>query len=213
MIITIIEYGLGNPLSIKNMLKKVGVGNVRISYAKEDLKDADLLILPGVGHFEQGMKNLKENDLQETLNELVLVQKKPILGICLGMQLMTNYSEEGNCEGLAWIDAETKKFAFHEKAIKVPHMGWTDTHFLQSPFNEIRFEEDMPRFYHVHSYFVDCKQEEDVLSTASYGGKIFHNGFKKGNIMGVQFHPEKSHVFGICFFKSLIHYLEKNNEQ
>ena len=108
--IAIIDYGLGNPLSIKNMLKKVGAGQVVISNDIEVLQSAKCLILPGVGHFTQGMQNLQNQGLIEVLNDLVLIQKKPILGICLGMQLMTSYSEEGNCNGLGWIEANTKKF-------------------------------------------------------------------------------------------------------
>lgn len=200
----IIDYGLGNPNSIKNMLLKSGFEGVIISNKFNVLNSAKYLILPGVGNFEQGMKNLKNTGLDNELNELVLVQKKPILGICLGMQLMTSFSEEGNCEGLGWIDASTYKFTFEDKKIKVPHMGWTDTEFMQSPFSDTEYEEKVPRFYHVHSYFVTCKNQEEVLSKASYGGITFHNGFKKGNIIGVQFHPEKSHIFGMSFFKTLL---------
>lgn len=206
--IAIIDYGLGNPLSILNMLKKIGVSQVKLTAEQNILMDADLIVLPGVGHFEQGMKNLKEYGLVDVLNELVLVQKKPILGICLGMQLMTSFSEEGNCEGLGWIDASTNKFTFEDKNIKVPHMGWTDTEFIQSNFSETEYEEKIPRFYHVHSYFVTCKNQGEVLSKASYGGLTFHNGFKKENIIGVQFHPEKSHVFGMSFFKTVLGLIE-----
>jgi glutamine amidotransferase len=205
--IAIIDYGLGNPLSIKNMLKKVGAGQVVISNDIEVLQSAKCLILPGVGHFTQGMQNLQNQGLIEVLNELVLIQKKPILGICLGMQLMTSYSEEGNCSGLGWIEANTKKFVFANKDIKVPHMAWSDTHFIKKPFSDCVFEEEIPRFYHVHSYFVNCKEQEDVLSTAEYGEQVFHNGFIKDNIIGVQFHPEKSHVFGQAFFKTFLDYI------
>jgi len=200
--ITIVDYGLGNPLSIKNMLKKVGATKVDISNDLQVLQTAGCLILPGVGHFAQGMENMRNHGLIEILNDLVLVQKKPILGICLGMQLMTSFSQEGNCNGLGWIEANTNKFAFDNKDIKVPHMAWSDTNFIKKPYSGCIFEEEVPRFYHVHSYFVDCKHQEDVLSTAVYGGQIFHNGFLKENVTGVQFHPEKSHVFGQVFFKT-----------
>ena len=205
--IIIIDYGLGNPLSIKNMLKKVGAAQVEISNDKEVLQSAKFLILPGVGHFNQGIQNLQNKGLIELLNDLVLIQKKPILGICLGMQLMTSYSEEGNCSGLGWIEANTKKFVFENKDIKVPHMAWSDTHFIKKPFCDGIYKEEIPRFYHVHSYYVNCNQQEDVLSTAEYGGQVFHNGFIKDNIIGVQFHPEKSHVFGQVFFKALLEYI------
>lgn len=205
--IVIIDYGLGNPLSIKNMLKKVGAGQVEISNNKEDLQSSKCLILPGVGHFAQGIQNLQSQGLIDELNELVLIRKKPILGICLGMQLMTSHSEEGNCNGLGWIEADTTKFVFENTDIKVPHMAWSDTHFQQKPFSESVYEEEVPRFYHVHSYFVHCKKQEDVLSIAEYGGQVFHNGFMKDNIIGVQFHPEKSHVFGQTFFKTLLEHI------
>lgn len=205
--IVIIDYGLGNPLSIKNMLKKVGAGQVEISHDPQVLQSARCLILPGVGNFAQGMQNLQSQGLIEVLNDLVLIQKKPVIGICLGMQLMTSFSEEGNCNGLGWIEANTQKFVFEDKDIKVPHMAWSDTHFIKRPFSDCVFEEEIPRFYHVHSYFVSCNHQEDVLSTAVYGGQVFHNGFKKNNIIGVQFHPEKSHVFGQAFFKALLEYI------
>lgn len=205
--IVIIDYGLGNPLSIKNMLKKVGASQVEISSDLDVLQSAKCLILPGVGHFNQGIQNLHEQGLIDVLNDLVLIQKKPILGICLGMQLMTAYSEEGNCSGLGWIEANTKKFVFEDKDIKVPHMAWSDTHFIKKPFSDCVFEEEFPRFYHVHSYYVNCNKKEDVLSTAEYGAQEFHNGFIKDNIIGVQFHPEKSHVFGQEFFKAFLKYI------
>jgi glutamine amidotransferase len=205
--IAIIDYGLGNPLSIKNMLKKVGAGKVEISSDQQVLQSAKCLILPGVGHFAQGMQNLQDQGLIDVLNDLVLIQKKPILGICLGMQLMTSHSQEGNYSGLGWIDANTKKFVFENKDVKVPHMAWSDTHFIKKPFSDCVFEEEIPRFYHVHSYFVHCNQKEDVLSTAEYGGQQFHNGFIKENIFGVQFHPEKSHVFGQAFFKAFLEHI------
>jgi len=198
--IVIIDYGLGNPLSIKNMLKKAGFEKVIVSNEHDKISKAEKLILPGVGHFAQGMENLQTQGLITLLNELVLEQKKPILGICLGMQLMTKHSEEGNCEGLGWINAQTKKFQFADKSLKIPHMGWNDTVFLTKPFSETNFEENPPRFYYVHSYYVQCNEKENILSTADYG-KEFTSGFIKDNIMGVQFHPEKSHVFGKEFLK------------
>ena len=162
--ITIVDYGLGNPLSIKNMLKKVGATKVDISNDLKVLQSAGCLILPGVGHFAQGMENMQSHGLIEVLNDLVCIQKKPILGICLGMQLMTSFSQEGNCNGLGWIEANTNKFVFDNKDTKVPHMAWSDTNFIKKPYSESVYEEEIPRFYHVHSYFVDCKHQEDVLS-------------------------------------------------
>ena len=193
--IVIIDYGLGNPLSIKNMLKKAGFGKVLISKDSAEIASADKLILPGVGHFAKGMENLHAQGLVSLLNELVLEKKIPILGICLGMQLMTQFSEEGACNGLGWLEAQTIKFNFEDKNMKIPHMGWNDTCFLKKPFTELAFEENPPRFYYVHSYYVHCENDENILCTAEYG-TTFTSGFVKENIMGVQFHPEKSHVFG-----------------
>lgn len=199
----IINYGLGNPLSIKNMLRKLGADAVITSDANA-ISNAVNLILPGVGHFETGMQNLEESGLKSLLNDLVLTEKKPILGICLGMQLMTGHSEEGNRDGLNWIDAQTVKFQFDNPAVKVPHMGWTDTNFRGQVFNNSDFEETPPRFYYVHSYYVKCSDTKDVLAQAEYGGLVFDSGFVKNNIMGVQFHPEKSHVFGMAFLKKFL---------
>jgi imidazole glycerol-phosphate synthase subunit HisH len=201
--VAIIDYGLGNPLSIQNMLKKVGAGKTVLTRDIEILYNAERLILPGVGHFTQGMVNLKQHGLIEVLNELVLIQKKPILGICLGMQLMTSWGEEGSCDGLNWVEATTDKFRFKDPEMKVPHMGWNDTHFVRPPFVKTIFEEMPPRFYYVHSYFVNCKKQENIMCIANYGGE-FCSGFVKDNIMGVQFHPEKSHVFGQAFFKEFL---------
>lgn len=134
------------------------------------------------------------------LNNLVLVEKKPILGICLGMQLMTSFSEEGYIEGMNWVNAQTKKFKFENPDIKVPHMGWNDTVFVKEPYEKLLFEENPPRFYYTHSYYVACNHDVDVLCYSKYDCD-FHSGFLKNNIMGVQFHPEKSHVFGQTFLK------------
>lgn len=177
------------------MLKKAGFVDTIISNNHEIIAQAKKLILPGVGHFAQGMQNLKEQGLEVLLKNKVLEEKTPILGICLGMQLMTSYSEEGECKGLGWIQAETKKFNLDNKLLKIPHMGWNETYFEKEPYQNALFEENPPRFYYVHSYYVDCNNKEDILCTAEYG-QVFTSGFLKGNIMGVQFHPEKSHVFG-----------------
>lgn len=201
--IAIIDYGLGNPLSIKNMLKKIGEPSV-ITSDFEVLGNADKLILPGVGNFEKGMQNIEQTGLRDFLNTQVLEKKKPILGICLGMQLMTSFSEEGHVQGLGFVNARTEKFIFDESNLKVPHMAWTDTNFENAFAQNNEFEGNLPRFYYVHSYFVKCENRNEVLCTANYGNRSFDSGFIKDNIMGVQFHPEKSHVFGKKFLEKFV---------
>lgn len=203
--VVIVDYGLGNLASVKNMLKKIGVKSI-VSSDKGEILNAEKLILPGVGNFFKGMEQLNQRGLIEVLNKKVLEDKIPILGICLGMQLMTNYSEEGDSKGLAWIDAETKRFAFEEQSMKIPHMGWSDAYFNKDhELNQMNNEQ--ARFYFVHSYRVLCNNKEDVLASSNYGGE-FHSGFRKNNIWGVQFHPEKSHKFGMEFLK---HFFQLKN--
>lgn len=193
--IAIINYGLGNLTSILNMCKRLGIEAV-ITADPAVLRTADKLILPGVGHFKKGMDNLRSSGLQPLLDELVLSQHKPILGICLGAQLMTMHSEEGDAEGLKWVDANTVRFrteALH--GLKVPHMGWSDIDFKEDhPL--WRGLPDNPRFYHVHTYHFQFSNPAEVSATALYGYE-FACAFHKQNIYGTQFHPEKSHKFGM----------------
>ena len=197
--VTIIDYGLGNLASIKNMLKRIGVSSV-ISSSKEEIANAEKLILPGVGHFAKGMENLHKSGLVPVMNELVLEKKKPILGICLGMQLMTSFSEEGNVQGLGWINANTVKFNLSNSAYKIPHMGWSNIKFnLKDPLSESL--ENLARFYFVHSYHVRCESHFNILATTNYE-ITFHSAIIKDNIRGVQFHPEKSHKFGMQLLKN-----------
>jgi glutamine amidotransferase len=190
----IINYNLGNPKSIKNMLGYLGVDS-KITTDSNDILNASHLILPGVGHFRHGMEQLEKLGLIEVLKEAVMDNKKPILGICLGMQLLTNFSEEGNLKGLGFIDAQTKKFNQEDHKLKIPHMGWNTVKFNKESelSNGIRFN---PRYYFVHSYFVECNAKDDVLCTTRYGQE-FVSGFQHDNIFGLQFHPEKSHKFGM----------------
>jgi glutamine amidotransferase len=191
---TIINYNLGNPKSIKNMLAYLGIES-RISANHEEIASAERLILPGVGHFQHGMEQLAELGLVDVLKKEVLENKKPILGICLGMQLLTKHSEEGNLAGLGFVDAQTKKFEFQDATLKVPHMGWNTVDFKKdSAMN--KGVSTNPRYYFVHSYFVDCANQNDILCTTPYGQE-FVSGFQHQNIFGLQFHPEKSHKFGM----------------
>jgi glutamine amidotransferase len=194
--ILIIDYGMGNLGSIANMLKKIEVDPI-ISEKPHDIEKAEKLILPGVGAFDNGMKNLRERGLLDVLNKKVLSQKTPILGICLGIQLFTKKSEEGQMNGLAWLDAETVKFKFNKTnlSLKIPHMGWNNVKIMKDS-NLFKGLEIENRFYFVHSYHVVCDDGADVLSKTEYGFE-FTSSILKGNIAGVQFHPEKSHKFGM----------------
>jgi len=199
--ISIINYGLGNLGSIANILKKAGV-EARISSAASDLEQAEKLILPGVGAFDTGMKQLDELGLIPVLNKKVLEDKIPILGVCLGMQLLGKHSEEGQKEGLGWIDAESIRFRFENgnSQLKIPHMGWNMLTFPRPhPLFDGLYEEN--RFYFVHSFHVVCKQESSVLAETEYGF-LFNSAVIHENIIGVQFHPEKSHKFGMRLLKN-----------
>jgi imidazole glycerol-phosphate synthase subunit HisH len=201
--VVIVDFKMGNLGSILNIIKKAGESAV-ISSDKETILKASKLILPGVGHFEKAMKNLQSLQLIDVLNEAVLINKTPILGICLGMQLLTKFSEEGGVNGLGWINAKTIKFAFQDgNNFKSVHMGWNHVDFRNSIYS-ILYNETCPRFYFVHSYFVECENEENVLCTTEYE-KPFTSGIIQGHIMGVQFHPEKSHQYGLELVKKFIY--------
>ena len=199
--IVIIDYGMGNVGSIQNILKKF-TEDVVISSNHEMIEKATKLILPGVGSFDNGMKNLKSFNLLNILNEKVVIEKIPVLGICLGMQLLTKRSEEGVLPGLAWIDAETVKFDFEKNKLKIPHMGWNLVYVnKQNKLLDNMYEET--RFYFVHSYYIKCNNKEDVILKTNYG-LDFASAVNKENIYGVQFHPEKSHKFGLQLLKNFV---------
>jgi len=196
--IAIIDSGIGNVKSIYNMFKKIGIKSIITSDNKE-IRNADKYVLPGVGSFDHGIKNLRKATFFEILEQEVLENKKPILGICLGMQLLTNFSEEGNENGLGWIDASTIKFDLEDKSLAIPHMGWNKVNPIN---NKLIFQKSgNNRFYFVHSYHVICKNKENILATTNYGQE-FICSINKDNIYGVQFHPEKSHKFGMQLFKN-----------
>tara|TARA_X000000950_G_C13797602_1_gene612082 strand:+ start:396 stop:1001 length:606 start_codon:yes stop_codon:yes gene_type:complete len=196
--ITVIDYGMGNIGSILNMLKKINVKSGTTSET-EKILSSKKIILPGVGAFDSAIKKIEDLGIKEALNFKVLEEKTPVLGICLGMQLMTNNSEEGNLNGLGWIDAETKLFP-KMKEIKVPHMGWNYPESLKlSPLLE-GIDKNF-RFYFVHSYYVQIKKENESLMK-SFHGITFDAVISKDNIYGVQFHPEKSHKFGLRILKN-----------
>lgn len=198
--ISIIDYGLGNLGSIKNMFKWIGVESEIIT-SKSQIESTTKLLLPGVGAFDKAMARIHEMDIKEVLDKKALDDKIPILGICLGMQLLTDKSEEGKLSGLGWIPADTIKFKFPNKKIKVPHMGWNLVS-IKSPQKIVEDLGEEPRFYFVHSYYVKVKNEENKLLEANYGAKTFDAAIQKENIYGAQFHPEKSHKYGMQLLKN-----------
>lgn len=192
----IVDYGMGNVSSIRNMLSRIGVPDVLISADPRDCDRADRIILPGVGAFDAAMRNLEERCLREPLQRAARQRRVPMLGICLGMQLLAESSEEGSLPGLALVPAVVKRFdaSILGARLRVPHMGWNDVKVVRPHF---LFESatDEQRFYFVHSYHVVCRDRMDVVGVTSYGCD-FDAVIARGNISGVQFHPEKSHQFG-----------------
>lgn len=204
MTITIIDYGVGNLGSIQNMLKKLGAESV-VASDIASVERATKLILPGVGSFDAGMAQLNASGLRSALDAAVLERKLPVAGICLGMQIMTEGSEEGQLPGLGWVRANTTRFcpAPGGETMKVPHMGWNVvTKAKHSPV--LDFLEGESRFYFVHSYHVRCFNREDTLLTAQYGSITFDAAFERGNVLGFQFHPEKSHRFGMALLQGFL---------
>ena len=201
--IVIIDYGLGNLGSLLNMLKKIGA-EAQISSDPSVIERADKLILPGVGAFDNGIRNLNDLGLIPVLNKKVLEEKTPILGICLGIQLFTQKSEEGQLSGLGWINAQTKKFQFGENGdnLKIPHMGWNSISSVKESklFQGVDPEQ---RYYFVHSYHLECDDQEGVLAKTRHGYD-FISAIEKENIIGVQFHPEKSHKFGMKLLENFV---------
>ncbi len=194
--IAIIDYNMGNVASIANMLKKIG-SEAMVTSDLSLIAAADKIILPGVGSFDYGMKNLKDLGMIEVLNQKVLQEHTPLLGICLGMQLLTEDSEEGQLPGLGYIKANTKKIPIDwcGPGMKIPHMGWD---YVSPVQKSILFENaiDPMRFYFVHSYYVECNAPDQILATTEYG-RQFASIIGCGNVFGVQFHPEKSHKYGM----------------
>jgi len=199
--IVIIDYGMGNLRSVYNKCKRAGYSAI-ISNKKGDIEKAKKLILPGVGHFANGMEKLKELDILEALNKKVLKEKTPILGICLGMQLFCKSSEEGNVKGLGWLDAETVQFKMNDIRYKIPHIGWNSINPHKNSLLLKKFDSDH-LFYFVHSYYVHCNNSNDILATTEYSIE-FVSAVQKDNILGVQFHPEKSHEWGEQLLKNFL---------
>jgi len=194
--ITIIDYGLGNIHAFTNVYKRLNI-ETRVACKKNDLKEATKLILPGVGAFDHAMIMLNKSGMRETLNELVLVKRIPIIGVCVGMQILGKYSDEGTLPGLGWIDGIVKKFDASMIIFKthLPHMGWNNikTNGSNPLFYNLN---STARFYFLHSYYFQCVNQSEVISTTDYG-ITYASAINSNNIFGVQFHPEKSHSNGI----------------
>ena len=207
--IAIINYGLGNIKAFGNVYNKLNIP-FSIATKSEDLKNATKIILPGVGDFDWAMERLEKSGMRETLDELVLERHLPVLGICVGMQILAKSSEEGNLPGLGWIDAKVKKFdtALFKQKTKIPHMGWNDVKPVKNSglFKDL---ETNALFYFLHSYYFECHKNEDVLAVADYGGQ-FTCAAKAENIYGVQFHPEKSHQYGIQLLNNFANLMNNN---
>lgn len=200
--IGIIDYGMGNVGSLLNMVERLGEPAMTID-VPDRLPEAGKLILPGVGSFDNGVNKLRAKGMWDALDDYVRNKKIPILCICLGMQLVTRGSEEGNAAGFGWIDAECIHFRNMDKKMRIPHMGWNTIKVLRKS----QLLEDVPpdpRFYFVHSYFISCNDKNDIVALTSYGNE-FVSIIARDNIYATQFHPEKSHKFGLGLINSFLH--------
>ncbi len=193
--ISIVDYGLGNILAFYNMFKRLNI-DARVARSAGELAGADKIILPGVGAFDHAMELLQASGMRGTLDELVLDKKTPVLGICVGMQILAKASDEGNLPGLGWIDGKVRAFSALPEAagLPLPHMGWNDVHPMAGERLFAQMETDA-RFYFLHSFFFECAGPDSVGATARYGVD-FACAVRSGNVHGVQFHPEKSHHWG-----------------
>ncbi len=205
--LTIIDYQVGNLASIQNMLNRIGYADATITSDIEVIRHADKIILPGVGHFDYGMEQLRKANFWEVLNQKATVEQVPILGICLGAQLLLQNSEEGKLPGLGWIEGKSRRF--NENALppsfKIPHMGWSEVRILKES-KLLKGLSSEQRFYFVHSYHMECHNPNHHLLESEYGYP-FIAAVEKENIIGVQFHPEKSHKYGMAILKNFVtHY-------
>lgn len=198
--IVVVDYGVGNIASVLNMLKRVGA-QAKSSNVIADIENADKLILPGVGAFDAGMRTLRDSGLVGILNEQALEVRKPVMGVCLGAQMLGRRSEEGDEPGLGWVDMDIVRFDKREGR-KVPHMGWNQISKTQE-HQILAGLDDESRFYFVHSYFMAPDNEQNILLAADYGQR-FTAAVVKDNIFGFQFHPEKSHRFGMQLFRNFV---------
>ncbi len=201
--VLVLDYGMGNVGSILNMLRHIGA-SADVATLPEHLAHARGIILPGVGHFDRAMENLTCTGMADALKHAVINHALPVLGICLGMQLMCKSSEEGSVSGLGLIEAHVRRFNFtSDSGLKIPHMGWNKV-LLQREGSVLGDPVDIPaRYYFVHSYYVSCENANDIVGITS-NGVDFVSAFQRGNITGVQFHPEKSHKYGMQLFDNFV---------
>ncbi len=199
--IAIIDYGVGNINAFLNIYKQLKIP-ARTAKNTEELEGADKLILPGVGHFDYAMQRFYDSGMKDTVNSLVLQDAVPVLGVCVGMQMMANNSEEGSLPGLGWINANVRKFDDAQRSAKMPlpHMGWNDVSSSKASKLFYNLENDA-RFYFLHSYYFECESPENSIAVANYG-KEFTCASNSDKVYGVQFHPEKSHHYGIQLLKN-----------
>jgi imidazole glycerol-phosphate synthase subunit HisH len=202
-VVAIVDYGMGNLHSVKRKLDRIGV-QAQLTSTPDELLRADKLLLPGVGHFGKAMEHLGTLGLISALNEAVMVRKTPILGICLGMQLFARHGQEGNVDGLGWIDADVVRFAVDDTLrLKVPQMGWNGVRRARSsPLVKGVTEET--EFYFVHAFHMVCRDSKDVLCETEYGYP-FVSVVQRENLYGVQFHPEKSHDAGEVLLRNFLY--------
>ena len=200
--VTIVDYGMGNLHSVKKKLDRLKTTSSITSNPRDIIK-ADKIILVGVGHFAKAMKNIQELNLLDALSEVAIIKKKPVLGICLGMQLMAKDSEEGNTEGLGWLDANVRKMQVDDTLkFKIPHTGWNK--IIQSKKSHLmKGIPELSEFYFVHSYYLRSNETSNILNETEYCFK-FTSAIEKDNIFGVQYHPEKSHDVGEVLLKNFI---------
>lgn len=198
--ITIVDYGLGNVQAIANIYRRLELP-VQLAHSAAELAGATHVILPGVGAFDWAMSRLDQSGMRGMLDQLVLDSRRPVLGICVGMQMMARGSDEGHAAGLGWLDAQVRLFddSKFSGRTHLPHMGWNDV----DPVRTDSLFRDMPdaRFYFLHSYYFEPNDPHDVLATTVYGER-FACAVQRGNVYGVQFHPEKSHGWGIQLLKN-----------
>lgn len=203
--IIILDYGMGNLGSHVNMMRKIGLKNVKASSQISDLEKAEKIIIPGVGAFDAGMTKLIKYGFVEVLNYKALEEQIPVLGICLGMHLFARESDEGQLKGLGWIDSKVVHFRFtgHERSLKVPHMGWNTINIVRNSILLNGMEDQENRFYFVHSFHLNADSNQYTIATCNYGYN-FPAVIQKDNIFGAQFHPEKSHKFGMKLYRNFV---------